>query len=75
MTLNCPGTENMAQGQIRSFPLNCCLRQVPAFQASPEGKTGCAGSSEEEEDEEGKQKSCQSCQEEKDPGMKQMLRP
>ena len=61
----------MAQGQIRSFPLNCCLRQVPAFQASSEGKTGCAGSSEEEEeDEEGKQKSCQSCQEEKDPGMK-----
>ena len=68
MTLNCPGTENIDQGQIRSFPLNRCLLQVPAFQASPEGKTGCAGSSEEEE--EGKQKSCQSCQEEKDPGMK-----
>ena len=50
-------------------PLYYCtlyiIDQVPAFQASPEGKTGCTRGSEKE----GGKKSGQSCEKEKDPGM------
>ena len=48
-------------------PLYCTLYidQVPAFQASPEGKTGCTRGSEKE----GGKKSGQSCEKEKDSGM------